>query len=89
MLETLMKKIEMELNCAMQNYPPIRSYHEGYAVLKEELDELWDEIKKYKYNNPTNVDKIEKEAIQVAAITIRLVLDSKNFNNTKNSIYNL
>ncbi len=30
---------------AREKHPPMRSPHEGYAILLEELDELWDEIK--------------------------------------------
>ncbi len=47
------------------------SPHEGYAVIKEELDELWDEIKKWKYCSGT-IDTMRKEAVQVAAMAIQL-----------------
>jgi hypothetical protein len=44
------------------------STHEGFAVLKEEVDELWDEVKR-------NADKarLREEAIQVAAMAIRFI----------------
>ena len=41
--------------------------HEGYAVLKEELEELWEDIKKDKWDN------IYEEASQVAAMAIKLM----------------
>ncbi len=47
----------------------LHSYHEGYAVLKEELEELWDEIKKREPDN----DKLFKEAIQVGAMALAFI----------------
>lgn len=67
-------EVEVELREALANYSPIVSYHEGYSIIKEELDELWGEVKmKPLYRNQ---DKLRKEAIQVAAMAIRFVLDT-------------
>jgi hypothetical protein len=57
----------------MAIYPSFNSAHEGYAVLLEEFDELWDEVKK----NPTKRDPaaMRKEAIQVAAMAIRFAAE--------------
>jgi hypothetical protein len=52
---------------ARDQYPNYHSAHEGYAVILEELDELWDSIKA---NKPDR-----QEAIQVAATALRFVLD--------------
>jgi hypothetical protein len=40
------KLVDIELKKARQNHGPQSSYHEGYAVLLEEVDELWDEVRK-------------------------------------------
>jgi hypothetical protein len=40
--------------------------HEFYAILKEEVDELWDDIKA-----DAPQAKVEKEAIQIAAMVFR------------------
>lgn len=40
--------IEKEFLRANKLYDIFHSNHEGYAVLKEEVDELWDAIKKVK-----------------------------------------
>lgn len=40
--------------------------HEFYAILKEEVDELWDDIKA-----DSSQEKLTKEAIQVAAMVFR------------------
>ena len=62
-----------ELNVATQLHGPFNSAHEGYAVIKEELDELWDEIKlKRSERNPVN---LREEAVQVAAMAIRFLVD--------------
>jgi hypothetical protein len=45
--------------------------HEGYAVILEELDELWAEVKA-QVHNP---DRMRKEALQVAAMAVRFVED--------------
>lgn len=45
--------------------------HEGYAVILEELDELWVEIKKKK----PDTQEMRKEAIQVAAMAVRFIED--------------
>lgn len=67
-------EMEVELRDALASYPSMASYHEGYAIILEELDELWDEIRmKPLYRNQ---DKLRREAIQVAAMAIRFVLDT-------------
>ena len=40
--------------------------HEFYAILKEEVDELWDDIK-----SDAPQTNLEKEAIQIAAMVFR------------------
>ena len=48
-----------------------KNYHETYAVILEEVDELWDEIKKKNQDK----EKIRKEAIQSAAMLLRLITE--------------
>lgn len=47
--------------------------HEAYAVILEEVDELWDEIKKNQKNY--DLDAQRKEATQAAAMLIRLLVE--------------
>lgn len=65
-----LKEVEKELKQAQANFPAFNSAHEGYAAIKEELDELWDKIKA----NAT-YDEMEEEAIQIAAMALRFLMD--------------
>lgn len=68
--EVAINLVRDELEKATSEWGCMASYHEGYAVIKEELDELWSEIKgKQKKEN------LEKEAVQIAAMAIRFLLD--------------
>lgn len=61
--------IESEYNRASNLYPEFHSNHEGYAVLKEEVDELWDAIKASKEIRGN--DHIKHELIQIGAMVVR------------------
>lgn len=62
-----------ELNRATRIHGEFHSTHEGFAILKEEVDELWDEVKK---NGSTA--RLRAEAKQVAAMAIRFMIDCTN-----------
>jgi len=62
-----------ELERATQMNGPFSSAHEGWAVMKEEFDELWKEIKKK--HSERDKEKMHTEAIQVAAMAMRFVHD--------------
>lgn len=47
--------------------------HEAYAVILEELDEVWDEIKKKVCERDPEL--IRKELVQVAAMAVRTIVD--------------
>lgn len=56
---------------ATSMYGKFSSSHEGYAIIKEELDELWAEIKKKKRKQSL----LRKEACQIAAMALRFMVD--------------
>lgn len=58
-----------EYKRARSKHGPMRGPHEGYAVLLEEVDELWDEVKG---NNP---ERARKEVIQVAAMALGYLIE--------------
>ncbi len=65
-----------EYNRATHKFGPFNTQHEAYAVMLEEMDELWAEIKrKSGKRTKRNKNAIRKEATQVAAMAIRLIMD--------------
>jgi hypothetical protein len=69
LIKEIFKLIYDELYRATRSYGPFNSTHEGYAVILEELDEMWDDIKANKFI------QAKKEAIQVAAMCVRYMMD--------------
>ena len=68
------QQVENELVSARMKYTPFNSTHEGYAVIAEELDELWELIKKnkgYEINDPQMI----KECVQLAAMAVAFIVD--------------
>lgn len=65
--------MESELNNAREKWGPQKSAHESYAVILEELDEFWDEVKKKK--SERSKEKMLAELIQVAAMCQRAAED--------------
>ena len=63
-----------EFNKATMRYGPFKNAHEGYAILLEEFDELWDNVK-IKQDSPKRDELMRKEAVQVAAMAIRIIRD--------------
>lgn len=70
----LAMEVVIELERATALHPPMHNGHEGYAVILEELDELWDEVKASKPRDPRRAE-MRAEAIQVAAMALRFVRD--------------
>ena len=68
-VDEALKQIENEYLRASDLYSDLHSNHEGYAVIKEELDELWNEIKKSKETKGNK--NIRKELVQIGAMVIR------------------
>jgi hypothetical protein len=64
-------EIAAELRRAQAKFGPMASPHEGWAVIREELDELWDHVKA---NTGRTLDA-RTEAIQIAAMAARYAYD--------------
>ena len=67
-------EVAMELDRAVQTHGMGHSPHESYAVLLEEVDELWAEVKTNPRKNPMRNEHMREEAIQVAAMAVKFVL---------------
>jgi len=68
--EKALNELMTEFNRACEMHGDFRSLHEGYAVLLEESDEMWDLIK---HKRP-DLDEVIDEAIQVAAMGLKLAV---------------
>ena len=65
--------VAAELTKARAKHANQNSLHEGYAVLLEEVDEFWDEVKMQ--TESRSPDNILKELVQVAAMAQRTAED--------------
>jgi hypothetical protein len=73
---TLIAEIGAELERARAMFPAFRSEHEGYAILLEEVDELWDEVKRHNLTKGRDRrPQMRMELIQVATMAIRFIED--------------
>lgn len=72
-IEDLAGEAASEAERAASMWPPMNSAHEAYAVLAEEVDELWDHVKTNQKKR--DLDAMRKEAIQVAAMALRFAHD--------------
>ncbi len=70
-MNTVLDEVADELRSARAKFGPMNSTHEGYAVLLEEMDELWIEVRL----KNASIERIRKEAIQVAAMAVRFIED--------------
>ena len=72
-LSRFLQDVEDEVEKAGEKHAPMNSLHGGYAVLLEEFDELWDQVKlKRSERDPENICL---ELIQIAAMAARTAVD--------------
>ncbi len=60
-----------EYRKARKKHAPMHSGHEGYAVIREELDELWDEVKQ----QSPDPSRLMNEAMQVGAMALAFMVE--------------
>ena len=88
-IESIAQEVVEELERAEAKFGPFNSSHEGYAVILEELDELWEVVKlnpkkietavpytsdyRMTMQNSKRNDMMRAEAIQVAAMAMRFI----------------
>lgn len=70
-IDRALAQLRTELLKAMKKHPPMATAHHGYAVILEELDELWDHVKA----DTGQTEEARKEAMQIAAMGLRYSLD--------------
>lgn len=62
-----------EYQKAIAKHERFHNAHEGYAVIKEEFDELWDEIRKKE--SARSKEAMTLEAVQTCATLIRFLVE--------------
>jgi hypothetical protein len=73
-LERASQMVGHEVARAMELWPrPFSCAHEGISVIREEFEELWDEVKLNQ--NVRNPEKMRKEAVQLAAMALRFIVE--------------
>ncbi len=74
--EEITQLVVTELVDALAAWPEFNSAHEGFAVLKEEVDELWAHVKTNQKRR--DIEAMKKEAVQVAAMACRFAIEICN-----------
>jgi hypothetical protein len=72
-LQSIIQEVLVEYERASSNFAPFNSAHEGFAVMDEEVDELWTHVKTNQKKR--DIPAMRQEAIQVAAMAIKFVID--------------
>lgn len=62
-----------ELSEVLTHVEPLHSAHEGWAVIAEELDELWEHVRRRQGSRDR--EAMRREAIQVAVTAIRFAAE--------------
>lgn len=73
------RQIIPDYNQAILKNPPFNSPHEGWAVLKQGVDQLWEEVKKNK--NSRSIESMRKEATFIGATVMRFLIELCNEEN--------
>ena len=75
-MEKEISDVIKEIEYAQSRFGEYKSSHEGYAIIAEELDELWEEVKKHSHDYHAEY----LEAKQIACTAIRYMEMCKRFN---------
>ena len=63
------QEVYKELKSANAKFPPFKSTHEAYAVILEEMDEFWSEVKK----KEPDLKNMKNELVQIAAMCVKTI----------------
>lgn len=74
LVSLIQREVREHLDECLEEWPPHVDAHHSFAILKEEVDELWEAVR-MKQTDPERHDQLRKEAIQVAAASMRFILD--------------
>ena len=71
--EQIASEVVDEVMRAEEMHNPLNSHHEAYAVILEELDEYWEEVRKKRDERDSKA--MRTELIQTAAMCVRTILN--------------
>lgn len=74
-VQEFLRNVQDELDRAMAKHGPFHSLHEAYAVLLEEVDELWQHVREKEHVR--KYDEVYKELVQCAAMSLKAALYAK------------
>jgi hypothetical protein len=76
-LNKILNEVFSEARRAASMFPPMNSPHEAEAVIREEFDEYWDEVKRHSMNKQRDTrPRQREELIQLAAMCVRAIYDT-------------
>jgi hypothetical protein len=68
-----LREIRDEVSRVLRKQPrPLSSPHKGYAFIRDRLDELWAQVR------GDDRSRAREQAIQVAAMAVRFIIDIKD-----------
>ena len=70
-LDQALEAVRAEVLRAIHQHAAMSTPHHGYAVIQEEVDELWDEVKADEGRSL----RARAEAVQIAAMGVRYLID--------------
>lgn len=72
-LKQIVEEAALEYAAAEATKGKFNSFHQGISVIREEFEELWDEVKKRSVNR--DKDAMRREAVQIIAATMHFIKD--------------
>ena len=77
MLTSIIQEVLTEVGRATDMFSPMHSPHEAEAVIREEFDEYWDEVKAHNmFKKRDTRPRQREELIQLAAMAVRAIYDT-------------
>ena len=79
-IRNIVAEVTHEVLRATKMFKPMNSPHEASAVILEEYDEFWDEVKAFNLRKGRdNRPRMREELIQLAAMAVRAITDTIDF----------